>query len=426
MAAIQRREAEEARRAEQARRDAATALAREQAARRQADEAEQRARVAEQERVRQSAELAELKSQMQKLAVDMKRMSESGVASAAKNAREAFERRVKEFNDFVEQAQAAMQHAYDAAQAEVQSQGKAAAARAAAAQAAFARKLKCTQQLVHKQIGDSAEATGEAKSAQQQLEAIESDLKRLMPKTLCCICYEDTAAGDGITCNVADGHEGHFICNECFSNCVQHQSGQGLAELRARDGRIACPIAGCNANKFAEADVAQHAPGMFEKYLQAKKMLLEAKLNEDVDKRIKDEVNAQLRRTEEQRAVHRAVQHIQNDVLNMHCPACDAAYADWEACAAVECDSCKGFMCGICGEKCKDLEEAHQRAAACLYGTGSFWLSKQEAEAGHRRFKGDKLGKYLRELKPGVCKEVMDAVRRDVEDNGIIMPALPA
>ena len=141
----------------------------------------------------------------------------------------------------------------------------------------------------------------------------------------------DTAAGDGITCNVADGHEGHFICNECFSNCVQHQSGQGLAELRARDGRIARPIAGYNADKFAEADVAQHAPGMFEEYLEAKKMLLEAKLNEDVDKRIKDEENAQLHLTQEQRAVHRAVQHIQIDVLNMHGPTCDAVYADWEA-----------------------------------------------------------------------------------------------
>ncbi len=61
------------------------------------------------------------------------------------------------------------------------------------------------------------------------------------PLLQCCVCMEDVAASDGLTCSGAA--PGHFYCNECFSDMVSSQvTGEGKPVFLAAGCEVTCSV----------------------------------------------------------------------------------------------------------------------------------------------------------------------------------------
>lgn len=67
---------------------------------------------------------------------------------------------------------------------------------------------------------------------------------------------------------------------------------------------------------------------------------------------------------------------VDTDVLTPKCPACGAAYVDFDACAALVCHACASVFCALCDRVCANMDDGHAHVAACAHNPtpGSYYV----------------------------------------------------
>ncbi len=56
------------------------------------------------------------------------------------------------------------------------------------------------------------------------------------------------------------------------------------------------------------------------------------------------------------------------DLVSNQCPACGAAFADYEACCSLQCSACRGWFCGLClghGDGSWSRSACHRHVEVC-------------------------------------------------------------
>lgn len=122
--------------------------------------------------------------------------------------------------------------------------------------------------------------------------------------------------------------------------------------------------------------------------------------------------------------VMRHVRHIQENILTLSCPTCDAAFFDFDGCAAVTCASCGIEFCGLCLDHASNNVRMHVFNCPRNSTKGNYFISSNEMLKIHAAVRADRIQSYFDHvLADGRTKgKVLSIVRRDLTDLQIKLP----
>ena len=106
--------------------------------------------------------------------------------------------------------------------------------------------------------------------------------------------------------------------------------------------------------------------------------------------------------------------------LTHRCPHCDTPYADFSACAALQCSSCLNHFCGLCGEATPEDGHAHVLScpSRCFYRMDGVFLRLEEWHRGKARKNNLQMDAHLLTL-PDSLESVRKRLRATfVQDEG--------
>lgn len=113
-----------------------------------------------------------------------------------------------------------------------------------------------------------------------------------------------------------------------------------------------------------------------------------------------------------------------NEALNLSCPHCGAVYFDFDACISLQCQTCNGFFCALCQEKCKSTDAGHAHVLNCPLNPNrghSYFITQDEWE---RFVKARRLDVARRFLGDASAMDAMLVLTTTGEPHEIL-PALP-
>ena len=210
----------------------------------------------------------------------------------------------------------------------------------------------------------------------------------------CLICGETIPRANGVTCNSKDEpyaadadaaaanaaaagtdakleqhikDESHFVCRDCFGQDLQMRQ----IELLSDTCRAAtCCVPGCLARPFTHRQVALYAPPqVFDAFCQALLTLELQRKEAQFTERLERERERMLRASQVEMQAAVARKHIEERIMQLHCPQCRRAFYDFTGCMALTCDpGCGATFCGICLRDCG--RDAHAHVAVCEWNTG--------------------------------------------------------
>lgn len=225
---------------------------------------------------------------------------------------------------------------------------------------------------------------------------------------VCCICQDPISRTVGfLECDPPLGNATahtmvHAMCPECADGHVN-----AALEREGFDGELRCPCrpeaaGGCMAAAYTAADVAKIVSNeTFERWNRT----VVAKLERDVAQRLEADMNERLdarvaalaidddardRERDEARVVAHVVEHVLERILTLRCPACDAAFIDYDACAALTCH-CGTQFCGFClqrgrgGNLHEHVANCHENPLRRTGDAGVFVTERQFERAQHER-----------------------------------------
>ena len=235
----------------------------------------------------------------------------------------------------------------------------------------------------------------------------------------CCSCYDEVNVAAGLECGAQP--DAHFLCDACFEQCCLTASQEELHVLRARGGQIMCPMQCGSA--YPQPLIAAHVPApVFEAILHARDRLQEQRLVEQLEQQFEARMEAERRRIQELRAdelrVEQTVRHIQDKILTLKCPRCEAAFVDFNGCFALTCHRCQCGFCAYCLANCGG--DAHAHVAQCPHrlqeGHGGSFAQFEEAQ---RRRRQRMLQEYIATVGADIRGRVVAACAQDVADLGL-------
>jgi ribosomal protein L37AE/L43A len=115
----------------------------------------------------------------------------------------------------------------------------------------------------------------------------------------------------------------------------------------------------------------------------------------------------------------RGAMKAKNAILNLCCPHCKIAYAEFEGCMALQCQSCQHFFAGYCHQPIPSSRGTHEHVRQCLINetnNGSYFASNEEIARAQSRF--------LRQLKKDLQNAIVIELAQDLNDVGIQPDAL--
>lgn len=243
---------------------------------------------------------------------------------------------------------------------------------------------------------------------------------------VCCICYDALLSSDGVDCGATSGEGApHFTCHACFEKHVLTECEKDLADVRARNGQIFCPLAkhGCQSKEpFAESVVAVNAAGaVFGAYLRAQSMLQEELLVSEFDKRLASERDRLLTMGESDQKVERARHTIIDTILTLKCPSCDTTFMDFDGSYALKCHHCGCGFCAFCLSNCGTDAEGH--VATCKFNvSGTYGKDLKGFNLAQKQRRERMIRNYLTGLDVEVrdkivvaCKKVFTDFELDVD-----------
>jgi hypothetical protein len=144
----------------------------------------------------------------------------------------------------------------------------------------------------------------------------------------------------GVTCA-----GGHFVCASCIESLMQHafnpaSDSPGAARSRLSDGRIHCPH--CMSNIFSDAQLVKALPASIcDEYLLCRMEFVKNRQRSELEAEMISEMQLQLEKLQAmddvQRKVLLARKYIEEELLQMKCPSCRAAFYDFDGCFALNC-----------------------------------------------------------------------------------------
>jgi hypothetical protein len=160
----------------------------------------------------------------------------------------------------------------------------------------------------------------------------------------------------------------------------------------------------------AEAKIYAEAEGQFKKQLEAERALMQAE----------EAAGTAIRR-------HRV--HIVETLLTLHCPRCDKAFLDFDACFALRCGGqCGTHFCAYCLKDCGTREEggwegSHQHVGQCQFNIapGKDVFGKEEMfEQAQRERRQRVVAEYVATIADeAVRRGTIEACSQDLSDLGI-------
>lgn len=119
--------------------------------------------------------------------------------------------------------------------------------------------------------------------------------------------------------------------------------------------------------------------------------------------------------------VTRFVREIQENILNLRCPKCNTPFYDFSGCAAVFCETCKGYFCGLCFEYFKSDGNAHSHVRICPKNEGKeFFVAESTLNEVHRTMRKQKIEEFVSRIgNPKIRNNVCMAIKKDLDDLGI-------
>lgn len=181
----------------------------------------------------------------------------------------------------------------------------------------------------------------------------------------CESCLDEFGAEGVVTCGAGT----HTFCvhNGCFYGLFKTQE----PNLRTQNFGLQCPIVSCNA-PFQLYDLAKTVPHelwaeVFASTIEARNATTRAEFEQHFDERLGAALatsvdhftqNARLKATE-----------IREKALNLRCPHCKSVYTDFDGCAVLQCEACRGLFCAFCHDAYASWEsdEAHAHVLGCVY-----------------------------------------------------------
>jgi hypothetical protein len=118
---------------------------------------------------------------------------------------------------------------------------------------------------------------------------------------------------------------------------------------------------------------------------------------------------------------------IRNTILNLSCPHCHIAYAEFTGCMALQCKSCEGHFCAYCHLQFSTGRGAHDHVRQCLMNkttNSSYYASPEEIENAQRRYRTRELRKCLQQHKKELQNAIVIELEADLGDLGIQPAAL--
>lgn len=117
------------------------------------------------------------------------------------------------------------------------------------------------------------------------------------------------------------------------------------------------------------------------------------------------------------------IHHITENILNLVCPSCNAAFLDFSGCCSVQCSTCSNFFCGLCLKKCDNSSLCHSHVLKCGLNPDSsnYFCSTDTLAKVHRRARVEKLVRYFNDTIPKgeVKRKVFKQCEQILADVGI-------
>lgn len=132
-------------------------------------------------------------------------------------------------------------------------------------------------------------------------------------------------------------------------------------------------------------------------------------------------------------AAREAAAKARDTVLNLMCPKCATAYAEFDGCMALQCSSCQTHFCAYCHKVCKDSRGAHQHVRECdmnLTLDGSYYATPEAIKDAQRRYRVKELKSFVRQYKTSklqnaiVLELVSDLKALDIAPGAILTTQL--
>ena len=252
----------------------------------------------------------------------------------------------------------------------------------------------------------------------------------------CAACGDRINPDQGVAC--LGGHSFCARAGDGEASCVAGLIRSQLASIRAQEGVLVCPV--CRAG-FSEQRVAALAPA--ESWAAVQQAALDARverryaeLQSEFDRRLQQKVQELVERFDrgdvselvsQQGAAGAA--EARNSALNLACPSCHAAYADFDGCMALQCASCSKHFCGYCHKPAATSRGCHDHVRECdmnLTPNGSYYADPDIIREAQRRYRVKKLKHFLRsgEYKKDVQNSIVFHLTRDLKDLGVDPAAL--
>lgn len=230
-------------------------------------------------------------------------------------------------------------------------------------------------------------------------------------KLQCNVCLSDECSSlKGIRCP-----NKHFTCDVCFGPYVGMVCDNALSK-----GCLEVKCAEC-IFVFEDHDVCQRLdPDAYKKFDETGKKLREQKAIEEEKKRLEEELQRRQRMGEEERKINDARKTITEDILNLKCPSCKAAFVDFTGCFALSCESCPCRFCAGCLAPARD-GDGHRHVSACEVcrkaGVKGYFGTFAQFEQIHKTRRSKLLKEFLE--RPDMCElagKLVEAMRKELED----------
>jgi len=187
---------------------------------------------------------------------------------------------------------------------------------------------------------------------------------RIMAVYSCDVCLTDNfLPAGGIACSAE-----HFTCNGCLVDLVRSQCSDDPFELVERKGQAVCSLCPRDAPPFSSATLAQRIPdAVFAQLHTATVRATEAATTIKLENQYQARLREMERRLGENASVAQLRQHVAENILTLHCPACTQAFVDFNGCFALTCSRCNAGFCAWCLAHCGN--DAHAHVAQCAHNT---------------------------------------------------------
>lgn len=238
----------------------------------------------------------------------------------------------------------------------------------------------------------------------------------------CQCCLEERNSDQGVMCE-----KGHFFCSveRCFATAVQSQ----LLNIRKRDEWLICPQ--CES-PYDLRNVANHVPyatlmevfqAIIDKSVEKERTAISNEFDRKLESKVQELVSNYGNADELLKAsAQKHAQTIRNTILNLACPHCTIAYAEFTGCMALECASCGGNFCAYCHAKFDTARGSHEHVRQCLMNettTGSYYANAIEIQRAQRRYRTRELKKNIQRHKKELQNAIVTELTKDLNDLGI-------